>query len=157
MSTKHIVTAGAVIVGIGERAPEQVKVQVYQGEYLPSGANKDDIEHCLRMGLIAPEDEAVAELSDGVVIDGQVHDGIVAVPAGEPSEKWKLHELKQYAANRSVELGSATTKADILVVLADAETASKAEADRQRADELAKLDAAQAEADRLAAEQTPQV
>jgi len=151
--TKHIVTAGGVIVHVGKQNEAGVAVHVYQGEYLPAGVIKSDLEHCLRLNLIAPEDEAVEELAGGHVVEGHVVDETVTVPAGEPSDKWKLPELKQYAANRSIELGSATTKADILVVLADAETAAKAEAERERQAELAKLDEAQVEADRLAAEQ----
>jgi hypothetical protein len=152
--TKHIVTAGAVIVNIGEEGGQGLAQHIYQGEYLPAGTRKSDLEHCLRLGLVAPEDEAVAELTVGHVVEGQAVDGLVAVPAGEPSDKWKLPELKQYAANRSVDLGTATTKADILVVLADAETAAAAEAERERQAELEKLNQANAEAQRLAEDQT---
>lgn len=153
--TKHIVTAGAVIVHIGEEgAADGIAQHVYQGEYLPAGTRKSDLEHCLRLGLIAPEDEAIDELSGGRVVEGQAVDGLVTVPAGEPTKAWKLDALKQYAANREVELGTATTKDEILVVLADAETASAAEAERERQAELDKLNAANAEAQRLAEDQT---
>jgi len=132
MSTKHIVTAGAVIVGIGHEGEKPMPVTVYRGEYLPLGVIDSDIEHCLRLGLIAAEDVAEVELSEAHVVEGRVVE-TVTVPSGEPKKAWSLPELKQYAANRSVDLGEATTKDDILVVLADAAQAEQAEAERQRA------------------------
>lgn len=38
-------------------------------------------------------------------------------PEGEPSEKWKLDELKAYAAANEIDLGDASTKADIFAAI----------------------------------------
>lgn len=43
-----------------------------------------------------------------------------ARPDDEPTEKWKVDELKAYAAERNIDLGGATKKADILKALAEA-------------------------------------
>ncbi|MDR6861969.1 hypothetical protein [Phycicoccus sp. 3266] len=41
-------------------------------------------------------------------------------PEGTPSEDWKVDELKAYAADNSVDLGDAKTKADIVSILGKA-------------------------------------
>ena len=41
----------------------------------------------------------------------------VEIPEGDPSESWKVDQLKAYAADKGIDLGDATKKADILAVL----------------------------------------
>lgn len=43
-----------------------------------------------------------------------------AYPDGEPSETWKVDELKAYAADNAVDLGGATVKAEILAAIQSA-------------------------------------
>ena len=39
------------------------------------------------------------------------------LPEGDPSEAWKVDELKAFAEQRNIDLGEATKKADILAVI----------------------------------------
>jgi len=41
----------------------------------------------------------------------------VEIPDGEPSDAWKVNQLKAYADREEVDLGDAKTKADILASL----------------------------------------
>jgi len=61
---------------------------------------------------------------DGIVVGAHVlaedeteDENGVEVPEGDPNESWKVDELKAYAAERSIDLGDATRKADILAAI----------------------------------------
>lgn len=53
------------------------------------------------------------EYADGYVLAEKTVD----IPEGDPTDKWKVDELKAYASRESIDLGDATTKADILKVV----------------------------------------
>lgn len=42
-------------------------------------------------------------------------------PEGDPTEKWKVDQLKAYATAKNIELGDAKTKDDILALVKTAE------------------------------------
>lgn len=48
----------------------------------------------------------------------------VVIPDGDASEDWTADQLKAYAKRENIALGSATSKGDIVKVIADAKTTS---------------------------------
>jgi hypothetical protein len=46
----------------------------------------------------------------------------VVIPDGDASEDWTADQLKAYAKRENIALGSATSKGDIVKVIADAKT-----------------------------------
>ncbi|ERG63533.1 hypothetical protein L332_03585 [Agrococcus pavilionensis RW1] len=77
-----------------------------QGETVD--VHEDDLERFDRLNPAEPEAKAVEAAADGESRD---------FPEGEPSEEWKVDELKAYAAAREVDLGGATKKADMLAAI----------------------------------------
>ena len=67
-------------------------------------------------GVATTDDPSVADIlrADGFSVEGEA-------PAIDPLDKMKVDELKDYAAEKDIDLGEATKKAEILAVIRAAE------------------------------------
>lgn len=99
MADKYIVSGPAVVLpteGGSER-------YLYKGALVGEGFTEAGIKHALGLKLIE-----------------KVKSDEVEIPDGEPTDKWTAPQLKAYAAAKTVDLGGAKNKDDILAVLVPA-------------------------------------
>ncbi|PZE23861.1 hypothetical protein [Curtobacterium sp. MCBD17_028] len=103
----YTVTGAAAVIGSGA-----AQRYVYRGGvFTDEGVKPEQIEHLKSVNLIA---DHVADTSQEVTL-----------PDGDPTEQWTVVQLRKYAADNSISLGSATTKADIAAAI----IAAKADSD----------------------------
>lgn len=81
---------------------------------------KDGSERYMYRGAIVSDDAFTGEGLEHVLSVGLIAEVAVeaAFPEGDPSETWKVDELKAYAESKSIDLGDASKKADILAAIA---------------------------------------
>lgn len=73
-------------------------------------------------GVIANVDDETGErLLGGPWERADAESDDVEYPEGAPEEEWTVKQLKAYAADRSIDLGDATKKADMVAAIAAAE------------------------------------
>lgn len=94
-----IVTGAAAIVKVGGESR-----YLYKGEPIPAGADAEDVAHLERVGLVKEVPDLVAEKLERT---------------NEPSVAWTGDELKAYAAEKSIDLGKAKTKAEFVAAIAE--------------------------------------
>lgn len=102
----YIVKAAAVKVRIGDRGDVGVARIIRRGGIVPAEVSEDQVKHLVRKGFIEKMTSAEPR----------------------PVDKMTVEELKAYASKRSIDLGEATKKDEILAaVQAAAEPASEGE------------------------------
>ena len=85
------------------------------GRVFPAGTTRDDAKGVPDgdwWSDFTTPDESPAEEPGSDEVEDQDE------PGGTPDESWTNAEIKQYAEDHGVDLGGATTKADMLAVLA---------------------------------------
>lgn len=92
MST-HIAKAKVVKVAIGSADGNQVARIIRRGDVIPGGVESDLLKSLVERGLI----EEVA----------------AAFPEGDPTESWKVEELKAYAEAKKIDVSSAKNKGEL--------------------------------------------
>jgi hypothetical protein len=105
MSKKYIVTAPTVAVTVAGALR-----YVERGSILPEEVDEEHIKALVGLDFIKKVD----------VADEDGESAEVTVPDGDPSDKWTGAQLKLYADNKGVELGTAKSKAEILAAIAAA-------------------------------------
>lgn len=98
----HIVKSALVIA----RAEDGSDVYLYRGAPVPSHVPAKEVARLVEGGFV---EEIKAAGSDEPPF-----------PDGEPSETWKGEQLKAYAKANEIDLGGATTKADMVAAIAAA-------------------------------------
>lgn len=67
-------------------------------------------------GVVVSVGDDIAEVLDSEWVDADAAD-TVEIPEGEPTQAWKIGQLKAYAAKNDVDLGEAKKKDEILSAL----------------------------------------
>jgi hypothetical protein len=88
------ITAALVVAHVNGRVQH-----LYRGDIVPAGIDAASLANLKALGFVDSD-----ETSD-------------ATPDGEPSDAWKVDDLKTYAGEHDVDLGDATKKADILAAI----------------------------------------
>lgn len=96
----HIVTSALVIA----KAEDKSDVYLYRGAQVPAHIPAKEIARLVEGGFV---EEIKAEAD---------------YPDGEPVEAWKGEQLKAYAKAKSIDLGSATSKADMVAAITAAKS-----------------------------------
>ncbi|MEU1432135.1 hypothetical protein ABZ412_34215 [Nocardia sp. NPDC005746] len=91
--------------------------------------DEDGVTH-----ILGPDDTVPAELAKLITnpdawADPPDPEPAQQVPESEPSESWTVPQLRDYAADKKIDLGDATKKADVLAVIAAAAENSNTGAD----------------------------
>ena len=93
----HIAISALVIA----KDSEGHDVYVYQGQPIPASISGDEIARLLDGGYIASIGE----------------DEEPEFPEGTPDDSWTVKQMRAYAAHNSIDLGSATSKPDVLAAV----------------------------------------
>lgn len=92
----HVVTAPLVIASDAEGR----HVYLYEGQPVPAGIPAAEVKRLVEGGFLS---------------QGQPEEP--PYPSGDPAESWKVEELRRFADERSIDLGDASKKADILAAI----------------------------------------
>ncbi|MDQ1206201.1 hypothetical protein [Microbacterium sp. SORGH_AS_0862] len=105
MSVQHIAKARVVKVTVGGATGNRLARVLFAGDPVPENVDEDQIKRLLDRGLIEPISEESNE---------------VELPEGEPTDKWSVPQLKKYAGDKSIDLGAAKKKDELLAAIAAA-------------------------------------
>ncbi|MDY0830740.1 hypothetical protein SK224_16515 [Microbacterium sp. BG28] len=105
MSVQHIAKARVVKVAVGAATGNRLARVLFAGDPVPENVDDEQIKRLLDRGLIEPitDESNEAEL-----------------PEGDPTDRWSVPQLKQYAGNKGIDLGAAKKKDELLAAIAAA-------------------------------------
>lgn len=101
MSTQHIAKTRVVKVAVGSDSGNRVARILFAGDIVPDGVDDEQLTRLVERGLI---EKVEAEEED--------------LPEGDPTDKWTGPQLKRYATDNGIDIGTAKNKADVLAAIA---------------------------------------
>lgn len=78
-------------------------IHLYKGDVVPASITPESLANLKELGFVQSAGEAPAPEPE--------------YPEGEPAESWKGDQLKAYAKAKSIDLGGATNKADMVAAI----------------------------------------
>jgi hypothetical protein len=80
-------------------------IHLYKGDVVPASILPESLANLKELGFVQSAEEVPASEPEP------------EFPEGEPAESWKGDQLKAYAKAKSIDLGGATNKADMVAAI----------------------------------------
>lgn len=113
--TLHVVTSAVVKVSIGSPGGNRVAHIARRGDVLPAGVDETQLETLAKRGLI--EKVAEQETAPAAPATGSGTPSASERTDATPTDKWTKEQLATFAAERSIDISSASNKGEAVAIL----------------------------------------